>query len=68
MIELVMTVCIIAQPAACRDQHMLLDADGSPMQCMISAAPTIAQWGTEHPQWFIRRWKCQYSGEGGKEI
>jgi hypothetical protein len=68
MIELVMTVCIVAQPAACRDQHMLLDNDGTPMQCMLKAPPVIAQWGAEHPQWYVQRWKCQYPGRGGKEI
>lgn len=70
MIELVMTVCIVAQPATCRDQRVLLDPDSgaTPMQCMMSAQPTIAQWGSEHPNWFVQRWKCQYPRKGDKDI
>ncbi len=68
MIELLMTVCVIAQPAICRDQHMLLDSDVTPVQCMMNVQPTIARWGSEHPQWFVQRWKCQYPREGNKDI
>ena len=68
MIELVMTVCIVTQPATCRDQRMLFDASSTPMQCMMAAQPTIAQWGTEHPRWFVQRWKCQYPRKGAKDI
>jgi hypothetical protein len=68
MIELVMTVCIVAQPAACRDQRLLLDAESTPFQCMMNAQPTIAQWGAEHPSWFVQRWKCQYPRKGDKDI
>ncbi len=68
MIELVMTVCIVAQPATCRDQKVLLDATNTPFQCMMNAQPTIAQWGTEHPKWFVQRWKCQMPRKGEKEI
>ena len=68
MIELVITACIVAQPATCRDQHVLSDANVTPMQCLMTAQPTIAQWGAEHPRWFVQRWKCQYPRKGDKEI
>lgn len=68
MIELVITACIVAHPATCRDQRLLLDADTTPIQCMMNAQPTIAQWGTEHPDLFVQRWKCQYPRKGDKDI
>jgi hypothetical protein len=60
MMELILTVCAVAHPNACVDQHMLFDQDSTPKQCMMSAPPYIARWGDQHRQWFIRRWKCQY--------
>ncbi len=60
MLELVLTVCAVAQPSTCRDQRVLLDSDTTPWQCTMSAPPFIAKWGSEHPDWFVQRWTCQY--------
>jgi hypothetical protein len=60
MMELILTVCAVAHPGTCVDQHMLFDQDSTPKQCMMSAPPYLAHWGEEHRQWFIQRWKCQY--------
>jgi hypothetical protein len=60
MLDLVLTVCAIAQPATCRDQHVLIDSDTTPWQCAMSAPPFIAKWGSEHPDWRVQRWTCQY--------
>ena len=60
MMELVLTVCAVAQPSACLDQRMLFDQNSTPRQCMMSAPPFIARWAGQHRQWFIRSWKCQY--------
>ena len=67
MIELVLTVCAMAEPATCRDQRVQFEADLTPLQCMMNAQPTIARWGTEHPRWFVQRWKCRYPKKGEKE-
>ncbi len=68
MIELVLTVCIVTQPETCRDQRLLFDTGATPMQCMMNAQPTVAQWGSEHPKWFVQRWKCQFPRKGDKDI
>jgi hypothetical protein len=68
MIELVLTVCVMAQPSTCRDQRLLFDSDRTLMQCMMSAPPTIAQWGAQHPDWFVRRWQCRYPKKDEKDI
>jgi hypothetical protein len=68
MIELVLTVCVLAQPATCRDQRLLFDSDHTLLQCMMSAPPFIAQWGEQHPQWFVQRWQCRYPRKDEKDI
>ncbi len=67
MIELVLTVCALAQPASCVDQYLLFESNGSLRQCMMSAPPFLAQWGGQHPEWVIQRWKCQYPKKGEKD-
>ena len=67
MIELVLTVCALAQPNTCVDEHMLFDSDNTLRQCMMSAPPFIAKWGTEHPEWTVQRWKCQYPKRDEKD-
>jgi hypothetical protein len=68
MIELVLTVCVLTQPATCRNQRLLFDSDRTLMQCMMSAPPFIAQWGEQHPQWFVQRWQCRYPTKSEKDI
>jgi hypothetical protein len=68
MIELVMTVCITAQPSTCRDQRVLFEENATPQQCMMNARGAVAQWGTEHPNWFVQRWKCQVPRKDAKDI
>jgi hypothetical protein len=60
MIELVLTVCALAHPESCREEHLLFDSDNTPRQCMMMAPPFIAKWGDQHREWIIQRWKCQY--------
>jgi hypothetical protein len=64
MIELVLTV---AQPNTCRDQRLLFESDNTLRQCMMIAMPFIAQWGEQHPKWFVQRWKCQYPKKDEKD-
>jgi hypothetical protein len=58
LIELVVTVCAIAQADACREEHMRFVEGGSPAQCAMMAPPYIAQWVGEHPKWRAVRWHC----------
>jgi hypothetical protein len=62
LIELILTVCTIAQPSACEDQHLEFAATGSLAQCTMAAPPYIAQWIGEHPKWIAVRWHCEYPG------
>jgi hypothetical protein len=58
MIELIMTVCALAQPSKCEEQHLQYASQGSLRQCAMNAQPYLAQWINEHPKWTIVRWHC----------
>jgi hypothetical protein len=68
MIELILTVCAIAQPATCIDKHVVFDSGNSPRQCTMAAQPFIARWVSEHPEWIVQRWKCQVPKSGERDL
>ena len=59
MIEVIMTVCALAQPNQCEDQHLQFAGQGSLRQCAMNAEPYLAQWINQHPKWTIKRWHCE---------
>lgn len=63
-ITLVLTVCALAQPNQCEDQHIEYMNGGSSLrQCAMAAPPYIAQWIGDHPKWRAVRWHCEYPGQ-----
>jgi hypothetical protein len=63
LIELIVTVCAVAQPSQCEDQHLQFAASMSPTQCAMAAPPYIAQWVSDHPKWQAVKWRCDYPGK-----
>ena len=63
LLELVITVCAVAHPTLCEDQHLGYASGGTLQQCAMAAPPYIAQWIGEHPKWMAVRWHCEYPGE-----
>ncbi len=62
-IDLIITVCAIANPAQCENQHLEYASRGESLaQCAMHAPPFIAQWIGEHPKWQAVRWHCEYPG------
>jgi hypothetical protein len=59
MIEVIVTVCALAQPSRCEDQHLQYSLEGSLRQCAMNAQPYLAQWINNHPKWTIVRWHCE---------
>jgi hypothetical protein len=58
-VELILTVCTLAQPAACDERKLVLESTtGSTSNCMMQAMPYIAQWAGEHPNVTVTRWRC----------
>ena len=60
MIEIIVTVCSLAQPVNGEDRHLQFAWEGSLARCMMAAQPYIAEWIGEHPTWTAVRWRCAY--------
>jgi hypothetical protein len=58
IVELVVAVCLAADPATCREEHFPFVEDGGLTSCLVRAQPWIAEWQATHPQWTVRTWKC----------
>ncbi|ESW80152.1 hypothetical protein NKH16_15620 [Mesorhizobium sp. M1307] len=58
MVDLILTVCLSANPGNCRDEHLYFESRGSLFQCMFLAPAEIAKWSQEHPSLKVVRWKC----------
>jgi hypothetical protein len=67
MIELLLVVCLIDDPAKCKDVGLTYVAESlTPMQCLMQAQPEIAKWIDVHPRWQVRRWTCRPAGQIAK--
>ncbi|MDP9836318.1 hypothetical protein J2T09_001062 [Neorhizobium huautlense] len=64
MVDLILTVCLLANPTSCREEHLLFESRGSLFQCMILAPTEIAKWSEEHPALLIKRWRCAFPDNG----
>jgi hypothetical protein len=60
LVDLVLTVCLVANPADCHVEHLYFESRGSLTQCMFLAQPEIARWSGEHPALKVVRWKCEH--------
>lgn len=59
MIEIVASVCMIANPGACKDVHLSFAEESvTPQQCFYFGQIELAKWSEGHPNWTIQRWKC----------
>jgi hypothetical protein len=67
-IDLILTVCTLANPALCEEQHIPYSTAGSLRQCMFEAPPAIAQWSEQHPARRVVRWRCAWPGSEEKRI
>ncbi|WP_245294074.1 hypothetical protein, partial [Methylobrevis pamukkalensis] len=57
--ELLLSICLLTSPSDCRDESLVVSMEPiAPMQCMVSAPQTIAQWNESHPKWRVVRWQC----------
>ena len=67
LVDLIVFVCALANPAACKEQHLVFDLQGSLNACMMQAQPYLAQWADDHPDVRIMRWRCAWPDRGGQE-
>lgn len=67
MVDLMLTVCLLADPNNCQTEHLYFESRGSLAQCMFLAPAEIAKWSEQHPGRRVVRWKCTYP-EKGRDI
>jgi hypothetical protein len=58
MLAIIVSVCLISDPAICRNERIPVAVSASPNRCAMSAAPYVARWNGEHPDWRVVRWRC----------
>jgi hypothetical protein len=68
LVDLIVLVCSVATPSVCREEHLLLQTQGSLDGCMVQAQPYLAQWIGDHPDLQIARWRCAWPESEGKDI
>lgn len=68
IVQVILTVCTLAQPVACDDRRLQFFHDGSLRQCMARAVPFMAQWIGDHPGLRVARWRCAWPGSAGERI
>ncbi|MDH6234412.1 hypothetical protein M2281_005030 [Mesorhizobium soli] len=60
LVDLILTVCLTANPTHCQDEHLYFESLGSLNQCIVLAQPQIAKWVGEHPTFTVVRWTCAF--------
>jgi len=68
LVQLILTVCALAQPADCEEQRLAFVDSGSLRHCMYHAQPKIAEWSAGHPNRRVVRWRCAYPEVEGTPI
>lgn len=63
---LVLRVCLIASPDICRDERPIVTEPLNIISCQIAGQEIAAEWESDHPNWHLSRWGCQF-GERAKE-
>jgi hypothetical protein len=68
-VQLILTVCSLAQPVSCDDRRLTFSTDSVSLgQCIMQAQPFIAQWSGDHPTVRVSRWRCALPGASGDRI
>lgn len=58
MLTVLLTVCLVSAPADCHEARVAIEADATPMMCVVRAQAYAAQWASEHPAYTVRAWRC----------
>lgn len=60
LIDLVLTICLMAAPSDCREERLHFENKGNLLNCMFLAPTQIVKWSEEHPNMRVVKWKCAY--------
>jgi hypothetical protein len=64
LVNLILTVCLVADPSSCRTEKLTFESHGDLKHCMFLAPIEIAKWTEDHPVLTVVRWKCAGLGNG----
>jgi hypothetical protein len=74
MLEIVLTVCAIANPTNCHDERIKVTDDRiTLLQCIMNAPSVLAEsktqsaWKAEHPGWLIAGYQCREPAPSEKD-
>ncbi|WP_020179670.1 hypothetical protein [Methylopila sp. M107] len=60
--ELVLLACLVEEPAACREERLVMSlSELAPIACLAAAPAAIAEWSEGHPDRSVARWRCEAS-------
>ncbi len=68
IVELIVTVCALANPNACSEKRFAFEATGSLKACLMEAQPYLAQWAGEHPDQRVAAFHCAWPDQEGKDL
>lgn len=58
-LELIVSACLLASPAECRDHRVRLTVQGGdPQLCVYASVREVALWQQLNPKWSLRSWRC----------
>ena len=63
LVDLVVVACAVANPAACRDYHLVFEWEGTLRACAMQAETRLEQWNEEHPNLHVTRWRCAWPSQ-----
>lgn len=66
MLEIIASVCLMAEPGKCKDVHLTFAAEAEAVtqsQCFMFGQIELAKWREGHPDWRIARWSCRAARE-----
>jgi hypothetical protein len=58
MLELLLLVCLAAQPDRCEEIYMRTEGPTDMMQCLFNGQKQAIKWREEHPGYVVRKWRC----------
>lgn len=58
MYELVLWVCLLAQPELCSEKRLPFQEPMGVMDCMWRGQIEMVRWLEDNPQWALKRWRC----------
>ncbi len=59
MVHLVLTVCLAAAPASCKEERPVFEASLSMLACATQGQLLAARWIAEHPAYILNKWRCE---------